>query len=383
MVTRDAEDGFLRALKSFPAVLLAGTRSSGKGMLCRETFPERPCVNLAETETRAQAEGAPGMFLSRYPDGGILLRVHLTRSLWARLCEDIQRNAVPGRWILTALHELDDRPAESMALVHVLPLSYNEAVRFGTHPTVLDDALFTGSCPRIHAKHYPPERWLDSYLAGYLDRDVARILNVRDRAVFHRFMKACAGWTARPVNLAAMAAECGVSQPTAKAWLAALEATFMTFLLPGFAGSGTVRPARKPVLHFFDTGLVCRLLDIRSAAELAVHPMREAVFDTWVASEILKSRIHRGMHGGVFHCRGGRDDRAALVIERGEGHCLVEACADAEPPGEVTQRLDGLRKALGPGDAFIVCGGESREGNIVPWMRLHDEQIAGGSSACL
>ena len=48
-----------------------------------------------------------------------------------------------------------------------------------------------------------------------------------------------------------------------------------------------------PKLHFYDSGLVCWLLGIRSPDQLRIHPLRGSFFETWVVSEITKHRLNR------------------------------------------------------------------------------------------
>ena len=49
-----------------------------------------------------------------------------------------------------------------------------------------------------------------------------------------------------------------------------------------------------PKLHFYDTGLVCWLIGIRTPEQLRTHPLRGAIFETWVVSEIVKHRMNLG-----------------------------------------------------------------------------------------
>ena len=98
--------------------------------------------------------------------------------------------------------------------------------------------------------------------------------NVGDLSVFARFVQLCAGRTAQLANLSSLADDCGISQPTAKAWLSILEASFVVFLLPPFQANLRKRLVKMPKLHFYDTGLVCYLLGIRSSEHLLSHPLR-------------------------------------------------------------------------------------------------------------
>jgi predicted AAA+ superfamily ATPase len=205
---------------------------------------------------------------------------------------------------------------------------------------------------------------------------VRAVTNVSDIDTFQRFMEQCAKRTAQPLNLSALAGNCGVSQPTAKKWLSVLDNTFITFRLPSYPGSAGKRLAKMPKLHFYDTGLLCWLLGIRSADELASHSLREAVFRTWVVSEIVKNRVHRGEDGGVFHYRDRQSTEVDLVVENGDTLSLVRAV-----PGMIASEVEAsdLSRAAGVlgAETLVVYGGDrelTESGTVcVPWRDIHEE----------
>ena len=47
--------------------------------------------------------------------------------------------------------------------------------------------------------------------------------------------------------------------------------------------------------NFYDTGLACALLDIRSAAQVATHFLRGGLFENLVINEFIKRNYHRGI----------------------------------------------------------------------------------------
>ena len=127
-----------------------------------------------------------------------------------------------------------------------------------------------------------------AYVTTYIERDVRSVSNVGDLTAFQRFVELCAGRTAQLLNYSSLANDCGISQPTAKSWLSTLEASYIVFRLPSFhPGHAGVRKrlVKMPKLHFYDTGLVCWLLGIRTPDQLRSHPLRGAIFESWVVSK--------------------------------------------------------------------------------------------------
>ena len=114
-------------------------------------------------------------------------------------------------------------------MYNLLPLTRGETTRFPWYPETLDETLFTGSYPGIFDQGHEASDWLRSYIATYIERDVRTISNVGDLSTFQRFVTLCAGRTAQLLNFSSLAGDCGISQPTAKAWFSILETSFYRF----------------------------------------------------------------------------------------------------------------------------------------------------------
>lgn len=104
-------------------------------------------------------------------------------------------------------------------------------------------------------------------------------------------------------TLNALGADAGVSQPTARACLSVLETSFLCHRLSPWHRNVRKRTIKAPKLHLLDSGLMCFLLGIRSPTQLAAHPLRGAVFETCVVSEIDKARANAGQPVLLSHGR--------------------------------------------------------------------------------
>lgn len=71
------------------------------------------------------------------------------------------------------------------------------------------------------------------------------------------------------------------------------------------------------------------LLGARSPDELRGHPLRGAVFETWVATELWKQRLHRGLTPRMYHWRESRGVEVDLVVDDGSVVWLVEVKSGA------------------------------------------------------
>jgi len=274
------------------------------------------------------------------------------------------------------------------AILRLLPLTLAELTgRGAVDPRHLDalprsmkpprkglwDTVWAGFYPRIHDRKLPPERWLADYFRTYVERDLRDVLRVLDLDAFERFVRLTAARTGQEMNLTALAEDAGISQPTAHAWIAALRAGFIVTLLPPHHANFRKRMRKRPRLHFLDTGLVCYLLGIHSAALLERHPLRGAIFESFVVGEIIKAFENTGREAPVFFWRDATGHELDCLIDLGDRLLPVEVKSGLTVAGDA---VDGLRWWTGlPGNnnkrGALVYGGDralSLHGfTVLPW----------------
>lgn len=377
-----------RAAERMPVVAVTGPRQSGKTTLCRAAFADHAYVSLEPLDTRRFATEDPRGFLDQYPGPVIFDEAQRVPDLFSYLQEEVDRDPAAGRFILTGSQHfgLSEAISQSLAgrvaLLNLLPLSLEEVARFSDPPKDLWTTVWTGGYPRIHDRRLPPASWLADYTQTYVERDVRQVLRVTDLDAFTTLLRLMAGRTAQEQNLSTLGADAGVTHPTVRAWLSVLEASFVVFRVLPWLRNVRKRVVKTPKLHFVDSGLACHLLGILNPDQLRGHPLRGAVFESWVASEVLKARLHRGLSPSLFHLRETRGVELDLIVEAAREVMAVEVKSGATvAPDYAAQYSDFEDRASRAASHLepvrrLVYGGEASQQRsgiaVVSWHDIQD-----------
>ena len=202
-----------------------------------------------------------------------------------------------------------------------------------------------------------------------------------DLEAFSTFLGLAAGRTAQELHLSALGADAGVTHPTVRSWISVLETSFVLFRTPRWLRNVRKRAVKAPKIHFIDSGLACHLLAIRNPDQLRTHPLRGAVFESWVAGEILKARLHRRRSADIYHLRETRGVEVDLVVEADEAVIAVEAKSGATVASDFFLGLRAFAERMGdrqPQGAVLrlVYGGETAQdrsdAQVIPWHEVQD-----------
>lgn len=376
MIPRHAHTTALELAQGFPIVAITGPRQSGKTTLARAIFSDRAYVSLEDPTELEFVRSDPRSFLNRFNDGAVIDEAQRHPEIFSFLQGLVDRRQRMGDFVLTGSQRFGLRTGISQSLagrvgqLQLLPLSFNEMTASPRVPGDLDYALLQGGYPPLFDRRIRPSLWFPNYVGTYVERNVRQILCVRQLDLFQRFVRLCAARTGQLLNLSSLAIDCSIAQSTAREWLSVLESSYLLTRIPPYHRNFGKRLVKTPKLYFLDTGLAAWLMGIRDAATLSTHPMRGALFETWVVSEFIKRRFNAGQPAALHFWRDHVGQEIDIVIETPAGLQGIEIKSGA---GVTSEWLQAARRwdRLAKGEALptrIVYGGEeshSREGRRI------------------
>lgn len=365
------------ALDDTPVVLVVGPRQAGKTTLCRLVAERRGArlLSLDEAATLAAASADPAGFVAALEAPVVLDEIQKAPALLPAIKLAVDRRRDAGRFLLTgsadvlALPRVSESLAGRMEVLTLWPLSQGEirgstegfiAAMFADHAPVgagpgetradLIDLALRGSYPEVLRRRDSGRRraWFRSYITTILQRDVRDIAQIGGVAELPRLLSVLAARSSSLVNIAELSRTLGLPHTTLTRYVALLESAFLVRRIPAWAGSRARRAIKTPRLLIPDTGLLGHLAGLTvsrlSEDSTAVGPL----FESLIASELLKQLAWNAMHAELFHFRTHAGREVDLVLEGDDGRIVgleVKAAATVGSPD--LKGLEALREVAG------------------------------------
>jgi len=386
MIYREISNKIIEYTKQYPVVTITGPRQSGKTTLCRMLFQDKPYISLESIEERSFAQNDPKGFLARFPQGAVLDEIQRVPDLLSYLQVLVDESGQPGQFIITGsqnfelLNTVSQSLAGRTALAKLLPFSLEEISRTNILPASINSLLYHGAYPRIYDRRLNPTEALSFYFNTYVERDLRQLILVKDLARFEMFIKLCATRCGQVLNLSSLGNDCGATHNTIKNWLSILETSYIIKLLQPYYNNLGKRLIKAPKLYFFDTGLAAFLLGIQREEHIASHPLRGALFENLVISELLKKRFNQGQTDNLYYVRDSRGHEVDVLLDYGPHLDLIEVKSGQTLSRNLFAGLHHYRRIYTQTrNCFLIYGGDQerlQEGvQTISWKGLSSLKI--------
>ncbi len=326
-IERSISTAIVRAASTFPVIVVTGPRQSGKSTLCSHLFPDYSKYNFEDVGLRKNVATDPKGFLNECGEFVVLDEVQHIPDLFSYIqlivdTEPHRRFIVTGSSNFALMESITQSLAGRAALFTLLPFSIEELG--GCAEVSTNRMLFDGFYPRVVAGGQPADLYYGSYYSTYVERDLRQLKNISNLTTFQEFVALAAARVGTEFNASQLACEIGVSAPTVRGWLSLLQASYIVCMLHPYYVNIGKRLTKTPKLYFYDTGLLCHLLEIETPVQLRNHPLRGNIFENLAVIELLKERFNVARRPNIYFYRENRGKEVDIVRIDGQQIDLFE-----------------------------------------------------------
>ena len=385
---RAIEKTILKAEHQTKAVLITGARQVGKSTTIRELYPDYTYITLDDENYAGLARTDSTLFFRDIKYPVIIDEAQYAPELFRAIKRIADADNTKGRFFLTGSqsYELLSSASESLAgrisIVEMGGLSLRELFHINfTRPFVPDDSyiqergeyikpypeiwsvIHRGSMPELLDPDRDWEWFYRDYVRTYLERDIRRIINIKDEIKFRNFLTCLAARSGELLVYQELANEVGIDIKTAQSWVSVIAASGLIRILHTYQNNIIKRAIKTPKLFFMDTGLLCYLTGWSNANVLRNGAMSGNIFETFVVSEILKSYGNAGSGtDGIYYYRDKDKKEIDLLIEKGNMIYPVEIKKSGSISKDWIKNFGVLDKISGKqvGRGAVICLAEKR-----------------------
>lgn len=372
--------------KMFGAILVAGPRQVGKTTMLKNITNDISYTSLDDIIVRTSAQEQSGTFFKDNPPPVFVDEIQKAPVLFEQIKMHIDKDHKKGQFFMCGSQQfkmmkgVSESLSGRIGLMTLLGYSLREIKNVDFNmPFIPTENYFAerkqyvsavdyneiwkiihrGSMPELcENSDFDWQMFYGAYLRTYIERDVRELTEIGDTIKFSKFMVAVAAMTGNLLNIASLARDVGISQPTAERWLSILVASNIVYLLQPYSNNITKRLIKTPKVYFLDTGLAAYLTKWNTADVLKNGAMAGAFFESFVVSEIIKSYYNKGvLEPPIYFYRDKDMKEIDIIIEDAGILHPIEIKKHADPTKkdiETFKLLDKIPNAS-RGQGGVVC----------------------------
>lgn len=397
-IKRSVENKLEQLSKSFPVIMITGSRQVGKTTLLnnlqKQSKSEINYVSLDNLSVRALAKEEPELFLERFkapliidefqyaPDLLSYIKIivdekkqehlenekvqsmglyYLTGSQVFHTMKSVSES-LAGRVGILELYPLSNREIENKNEDFFLPIYENLENKEKTKRLDVDkvyEKILKGSYPELYSNpNIEPRDFFESYIKTYIERDIRELINVKDETKFLKFIESVAVRTGQELNINDISNSIEINNMTVQNWLSILVSTGLVYLLQPYSNNNISRIVKRPKLYFMDTGLACYLAGYMDSITLEKSAFNGAIFETYVITEIIKSFANAGLDSRkyLYYYRDNNGKEIDLLIIYNNTVYPLEIKKSFNPGKQAIKNFDVVNNfGLEIGNGGVIC----------------------------
>jgi len=367
------------ALADTRVVLVNGARQSGKSTLVAKVAGSRGAQwrSLDRTATRQAAEFDPTEFVAD-ADFMVIDEVQRVPELFLAIKETVdaephRRFLLTGSARVLGMRGLPDALPGRMETIELWPLSQGE---IDSKPDRFVDSIFelgpelritsaesrSGYVDRVVRGGFPEsvaragsrrERFLDSYVADIVNRDVIQLSEIERGPEMRALTRLVAARSGQLLVPGSLANALGLRQQTIGRYLGLLEDVFLIKRIPAWSRNLTSRAVGTAKVAMVDSGIAANLLDLDAESLRQPGSLLGPLLEGFVAMEIARQLSWSQQRAELYHYRTKDQVEVDIVLENRHGHVVaIDVKAASTVRAEDFRGLRHLADRLG--DDLIV-----------------------------
>ncbi len=338
------------ALADTRVVLINGPRQCGKSTLAAEIASTRDAQwrSLDRAATRQAAEYDPTEFVAN-ADLMVIDEVQRVPELLLAIKEVVDADPRPGSFLLTGsarvlgMRGVPDALPGRIETIELWPLSQGE---IDGSPDGFVDAIFklgpelrhtselgrAGYIDRVVRGGFPEavartaarrERFLDSYVADIVNRDVIQLSEIERGPEMRALTRLVAARSGQLLVPGSLANALGLPQQTISRYLSLLEEVFLIKRVPAWSRNVNARAVGTPKVAMVDSGIAANLLDIDAGSLRRPESTFGPLLEGFVAMEVARQLSWSKQRAELYHYRTKDKLEVDLILESRRGEVVA------------------------------------------------------------
>ena len=329
-------------LKQTKVLLITGPRQSGKTFIMQNSYKEYEYVTFDDSNELITADKDPQLFFKDRTYPLIIDEAQYSQNIFRTIKLIVDKSKKKGQIMLTGsqsfalMEKVNESLVGRISIIEMSNLSLREINKISFDESFLPNKKYIKKREKsitnykdvwgmIHRGQFPEpvsdkkrnwEWFYRDYINTYLEKDIKKIINIKDEVAFKKFLVCIAARTGNVIVYDEIANEVEKDAKTVKDWLSIVSQTGLIKLVYPYKNNVLKRIIKNPKLYFMDTGLVCYLVGWKTKEQTKNGAMAGNIFETFVFAEIVKSYLNAGKTTeNIYYYRDRDKQEIDLIIE--------------------------------------------------------------------